>query len=212
MTAASAAAQSSGAAFEAWVDGQHRVAKAAGHLVWVDHYGPEVQHLSGGAVRVVGHAPPDYLGQLRGGRVVLVEAKRRTGRLAIEGTDRDAIIPHQAARLADAEAGGAVSLVLVEFERAAGVKPVALMRWLLRLITEPGDIVLDPFGGSGTTGVAALAEGRRVIIIERDPAFAAICRARLSHAAPTAADLTARVAAPIAAPAPDFGPLFGGAR
>ena len=46
-------------------------------------------------------------------------------------------------------------------------------------------------------------------IIERDPAFAAICRARLSHAAPTAADLTARVAAPIAAPSPDFGPLFG---
>ena len=89
------------------------------------------------------------------------------------------------------------------------VKPVALMRWLLRLITEPGDIVLDPFGGSGTTGVAALLEGRRVIIIERDPAFAAICRARLSHAAPTAADLTARVAAPIAAPSPDFGPLFG---
>jgi len=91
------------------------------------------------------------------------------------------------------------------------VKPVALMRWLIRLITEPGDIVLDPFGGSGTTGVAALAEGRRVILVERDPAFAAICRARLTHAAPTAADLTARVAAPIAAPAPDFGPLFGGA-
>lgn len=88
------------------------------------------------------------------------------------------------------------------------VKPVALMRWLIRLITEPGDIVLDPFGGSGTTGVAALLEGRRVILVERDPAFAAICRARLTHAAPTAADLTARVAEPIAAPAPDFGPLF----
>lgn len=125
MTAASAAAQSSGAAFEAWVDGQHRVAKAAGHLVWVDHYGPEVQHLSGGAVRVVGHAPPDYLGQLRGGRVVLVEAKRRTGRLAIEGTDRDAIIPHQAARLAEAEAGGGLALVLVEFVRAAGAERYA---------------------------------------------------------------------------------------
>lgn len=87
-------------------------------------------------------------------------------------------------------------------------KSVALMKWLIRLITEPGDIVLDPFGGSGTTGVAALLEGRRVILVERDPAFAAICRARLSHAAPTAATLTARVAAPIAAPAPDFGPLF----
>ena len=92
MTAAADAAQSSGAAFEAWVDGQHRVAKAAGHLVWVDHYGPEVQHLSGGAVRVVGHAPPDYLGQLRGGRVVFVEAKRRTGRLAIEDAVRAASI------------------------------------------------------------------------------------------------------------------------
>lgn len=90
------------------------------------------------------------------------------------------------------------------------VKPVALMRWLIRLVTEPGDIVLDPFGGSGTTGVAALLEGRRVILVERDPAFAAICRARLSHAAPTAADLTRKAAAPIAAPAADFGPLFGG--
>ncbi len=89
------------------------------------------------------------------------------------------------------------------------VKPVALMRWLVRLITEPGDIVLDPFGGSGTTGVAAIAEGRRVILVEREPAYAAICRARLTHAAPTAADLSARVAAPIAAPSPDFGPLFG---
>jgi site-specific DNA-methyltransferase (adenine-specific) len=85
-------------------------------------------------------------------------------------------------------------------------KSIELMRWLVRLVTAPGDIVLDPFGGSGTTGAAALLEGRRVILVERDPAFAAICRARLSHAAPTAADLTA----PIAAPRADFGPLFGG--
>jgi DNA modification methylase len=73
----------------------------------------------------------------------------------------------------------------------------------------PGDIVLDPFGGSGTTGVAALLEGRRVILVERDPDFAAICRARLEHAAPDARTLSARVAEPIAAPAADFGPLFG---
>ena len=39
------------------------------------------------------------------------------------------------------------------------VKSVALMRWLCRLITPPGGVVLDPFAGSGTTGVAALAEG-----------------------------------------------------
>jgi hypothetical protein len=92
------------------------------------------------------------------------------------------------------------------------VKPVALMRWLIRLLTEPGDIVLDPFGGSGTTGVAALLEGRRVILVERDPDFAAICRARLEHAAPDARTLSARVAEPIAAPRADFGPLFGGSR
>lgn len=62
------------------------------------------------------------------------------------------------------------------------VKSVALMRWLIRLVTKPGDVVLDPFGGSGTTGVAALLEGRRVVLIEREPAFAAIARARCAAA------------------------------
>ena len=62
------------------------------------------------------------------------------------------------------------------------VKSVALMRWLLRLVTKPGDVILDPFGGSGTTGVAALLEGRRVVLIEREPAFAAIARARCAAA------------------------------
>jgi site-specific DNA-methyltransferase (adenine-specific) len=62
------------------------------------------------------------------------------------------------------------------------VKSVALMRWLIRLVTKPGDVVLDPFGGSGTTGVAALLEGRRVVLVEREPAFAAIIRARCAAA------------------------------
>jgi site-specific DNA-methyltransferase (adenine-specific) len=92
------------------------------------------------------------------------------------------------------------------------VKPVALMRWLIRLVTKPGDVVLDPFGGSGTTGVAALAEGRRVILVERDPRFAEIIRARLQHAAPTRERLATMATAPVRVEAPDFGPLFGGAR
>ncbi len=58
------------------------------------------------------------------------------------------------------------------------VKSIALMRWLARLVTRPGDVVLDPFGGSGTTGVAALCEGRRVILVEREPRFAEIARQR----------------------------------
>jgi site-specific DNA-methyltransferase (adenine-specific) len=62
------------------------------------------------------------------------------------------------------------------------VKSVALMRWLLRLVTKPGDVILDPFAGSGTTGVAALLEGRRVILVEREPQYAAIARARCAAA------------------------------
>lgn len=62
------------------------------------------------------------------------------------------------------------------------VKPVALMQWLIRLVTVPGQVVLDPFGGSGTTGVAAVREGRDFILIERDEAYWAICDARIRYA------------------------------
>ena len=88
------------------------------------------------------------------------------------------------------------------------VKPVALMRWLIRLTTQPGDIVLDPFCGSATTGVAALLEGRRFIGIERDPAFAPIARARLEHAAPSRERLATMASTPVRVEAADFGPLF----
>jgi site-specific DNA-methyltransferase (adenine-specific) len=61
------------------------------------------------------------------------------------------------------------------------VKPVALIRWLMRLVTPPGGLVLDPFAGSGTAGVAALAEGFEAILIERDPGYCADIRERLAH-------------------------------
>jgi hypothetical protein len=48
------------------------------------------------------------------------------------------------------------------------VKPLALMRYLCRLVTPPNGIVLDPFAGSGTTGQAAQEEGFHAIIIEKD--------------------------------------------
>lgn len=51
------------------------------------------------------------------------------------------------------------------------VKPVDLMRWLVRLVTPPGGLVLDPFAGSGTTGHAAVCEGMRAVLIEREPKF-----------------------------------------
>jgi site-specific DNA-methyltransferase (adenine-specific) len=60
------------------------------------------------------------------------------------------------------------------------VKPTDLMRYLCRLITPPGGIVLDPFTGSGSTGKAAMAEGFRFIGIEREAEYFEIARARIS--------------------------------
>lgn len=62
------------------------------------------------------------------------------------------------------------------------VKPVELMRYLCRLITPPGGIVLDPFTGSGTTGIAALAEGFRFVGVELTDDYLPIITARLQHA------------------------------
>jgi site-specific DNA-methyltransferase (adenine-specific) len=51
------------------------------------------------------------------------------------------------------------------------VKPPGPLQWLVRLVTTPGQTVLDPFAGSGSTGEAALNEGRRAILIEIDREF-----------------------------------------
>ena len=59
------------------------------------------------------------------------------------------------------------------------VKPVALMRWLVRMVTPPGGVVLDPFAGTGTTGEAAILEGHRAVLIERDDADVEDIRKRL---------------------------------
>ena len=64
----------------------------------------------------------------------------------------------------------------------ATVKPLALMRYLCRLVTPPGGIVLDPFAGSGTTCIAAYQEGFHYIGVEMDPEYVAIANARIKHA------------------------------
>ena len=61
------------------------------------------------------------------------------------------------------------------------VKPTDLMRWLVRLVTPPGGVVLDPFAGSGSTLVAARAEGFRSIGIERETEYAEIIAQRLAQ-------------------------------
>ena len=71
---------------------------------------------------------------------------------------------------------------LREIIRHPTQKPVELMRYLIRLVTPPGGLVLDPFGGSGSTGEGAAAEGVRAILIERDPDYLEIERARCGAA------------------------------
>ena len=61
------------------------------------------------------------------------------------------------------------------------VKPVQAMRWLVRLLTPPGGLCIDPFLGSGTTGIAAALEQRDFIGIEREADYIRIARARINH-------------------------------
>ncbi len=61
-------------------------------------------------------------------------------------------------------------------------KPLAWMRWLVELTTRPGETVLDPFMGSGTTGVACVQTGRRFIGVELDPIYFTIAKKRIAEA------------------------------
>jgi DNA modification methylase len=61
------------------------------------------------------------------------------------------------------------------------VKPIALMRWLVRLVTPPGGLVLDPFAGSGTTLIACAMEGVDSVGIEMNDAYVDIAEARVEH-------------------------------
>lgn len=62
------------------------------------------------------------------------------------------------------------------------LKPISLIRYLVRLVTQKGGLVLDPFLGSGTTCLAALREGMEYCGVEREDEYAEIARARLASA------------------------------
>ena len=61
-------------------------------------------------------------------------------------------------------------------------KPLALMELLVRLFSDPGELILDPFVGSGTTGVAAIRLGRRFSGWEMNPDYVEVARRRLANA------------------------------
>lgn len=70
------------------------------------------------------------------------------------------------------------------------VKPLDLMRWLVRLVTPPGGVVLDPFAGSGTTAEACVIEGFRCVLIEREAGYLPLIVSRLTKPLEPVLDFT----------------------
>jgi site-specific DNA-methyltransferase (adenine-specific) len=65
------------------------------------------------------------------------------------------------------------------------VKPLSLLRWLVKLVTPPGGVVLDPFEGSGTTLEACLLEGFNHVGIEREADYLPLIMSRIDRQAGT---------------------------
>ena len=89
------------------------------------------------------------------------------------------------------------------------VKPVDLMRWLVKLVTPPGGTVLDPFAGTGGTGEAAWREGFSAVLIEREADYREDIARRMALALAGPALRRAR-SAKARGDGADAGPLFGG--
>jgi site-specific DNA-methyltransferase (adenine-specific) len=86
---------------------------------------------------------------------------------------------------AEKKAGASANVLVEQFQLSSQgnnhptVKPVALMEYLIKLITPPGGTVLDPFNGSGSTGMAAVGLGYEYIGCELDPAYVEISENRI---------------------------------
>jgi modification methylase len=86
-------------------------------------------------------------------------------------------------------------------------KPEALLYRILLACTKPGDVVLDPFFGTGTTGAVAKRLGRRFIGIEREPGYVDVARERIAAALPLDESALKTMQSPVAAPKVAFGVL-----
>lgn len=179
------------------VDGKPRTTHAAGNIRGTEAFGggQPVGVLKPGAS---GRWPPNVV--LDETAAELVDAQSGVLTSGAPGTRRK---PHAASNIGAGlaplgrpesgfgDSGGASRFYYVakasRRERGEGnthpcVKPIALMRWLCRLVTPPGGTVLDPFAGSGTTLLAARAEGLRFIGIEESAEYVEIARRRLAEA------------------------------
>jgi DNA modification methylase len=112
----------------------------------------------------------------------VAKASRREREAGLEGMPERRVV-HQAQTLNNGSGGlrNGDGLPTPTRNHHPTVKPLALMRWLCRLVTPPGGLVLDPFTGSGTTGCAAALEGFGFVGIEREAEYVAIAERRIAH-------------------------------
>lgn len=106
----------------------------------------------------------------------------------MDGVEAKPFVQFQTANGTSGKASGKASSLSAGHKKTAyknihpTVKPIALMRWLVNLATWPGGTVLDPFMGSGSTGIAAILEGHRFVGIEQDPTYFEIACRRIAKA------------------------------
>jgi site-specific DNA-methyltransferase (adenine-specific) len=141
---------------------------------------------TGTAARFFPNFEPSPLDTLDAPFLYTAKASRREREAGLEGMEKrvaGAMKGNQDA-IPSRTAGDGVTPV--QQVRAANhhptVKPLSLMRWLVRLVTPPGGVVLDPFLGSGTTGMAAVMEGFGFIGVEQDAEYIEIARRRIAWA------------------------------
>ena len=132
--------------------------------------------------------PQNALGRFPSNLVYVAKANRRERELGCEGlptrTGAEATGSKEGqARLASPRTGAGRSADAIRNFHPT-VKPLRLMRWLVRLVgCQPGSVILDPFMGSGTTGMAAAGQGYSFIGCELLPEHMQIARARIEYAA-----------------------------
>jgi site-specific DNA-methyltransferase (adenine-specific) len=116
-----------------------------------------------GAMNVKGCADPDT-GHLASTILMRPEGEIRAVNCPVAGTEAHAFLPEGMRN------------------HHPCAKPIDLMLWLTRLVTPPGGLVLNPFSGSGSGGIAAIFGGFPYVGIERDPVYAEIGRQRIEGA------------------------------
>lgn len=149
------------------------------------------------------------LGACRTAPELGADGPRLRGRSSVKGSGRwpaNVLLDEKAAATLEVEAPGSSAFfytpkpgpherVVVDGVAHPTVKPLALVRWMVRLVTPPGGLVLDPYAGSGTTVEACLLEGFRCLAVEADERFLPLIQARVARAAQARPDTVRAVPA-----------------